>query len=213
MATTCSGSANVVHASEPYVVENVGRHGLVIEKYPPVGAADSFEAMLYLPSAPCERPSVPSHWRGRVIVYALRCENTGAKPWRNDIPPKLREWVVEAQLENPRIQWSLYGGSRGGAWAAILAADASLVWSRVLLVAPYVLPCRDAQPLAGGLQRLGARLHVVCGEADFWLPDIRRFVQDCAIGGTCVIQGFSGLAHEASLREGEELWKSLFSTL
>ena len=169
--------------------------------------------MLYLPSASCERPSIPSHWRGRVIVYALRCENTGAKPWRNDIPPKLREWVVEAQLENPRIQWSLYGGSRGGAWAAMLAADASLVWSRVLLVAPYVLPCRDAQPLSAGLQRLRARLHVVCGEADVWLPATRRFVQDCAIGGTCVIQVFSGLAHEASLREGEVLWKRLFSTL
>ena len=213
VATTCSGSANVVHASEAYVVENVRWHGLIIEKYTPVGAADSFEAMLYLPSASCERPSVPSHWQRNVIVYALRCENTGAKPWRNDIPPKLREWVVEAQLENPRIQWSLYGGSRGGAWAAILAADASLVWSRVLLVAPYVLPCRDAQPPAGGLQRLGERLHVVCGEADFWLPATRRFVQDCAIGGTCVIQVFSGLAHEASLREGEVLWKRLFSTL
>ena len=58
MATTCSGSANVVHASEAYVVENVGRHGLIIEKYTPVGAAGSSEAMLYLPSASCERPSV-----------------------------------------------------------------------------------------------------------------------------------------------------------
>ena len=50
------------------------------------------------------------------------------------------------------------------------------------------------------------------GEAALWLPDIRRFVQDCAIGGTCVIQVFSGLAHEASLRKGEDLWKELFST-
>ena len=111
------------------------------------------------------------------------------------------------------IQWFLYGGSRGGAWAAILAADASLVWSRVLLVAPYVLPCRDAQPLSAGLQRLGARLHVGCGEADQWLPATHRFVRDCAIRGSCVIQVFSGLAHEASLREGEVLWKGLFSTL
>ena len=131
----------------------------------------------------------------------------GVKTLRNDIPPKLREWVVEAQLENPRIQWSLYGGSRGGAWAAILAADASLVWSRVLLVAPYVVPRRDAQPLAGGLQRLGERLHVAVGEADAWLPDTKRFVRHCAIGGTCDIQVLSGLSHEASLREGEELWK------
>ena len=119
---------------------------------------------------------------------------------------------VQAQLENPGIQWSLYGGSRGGAWAAILAADASLVWSRVILVAPYVVPRRDAQPLAGGLQRLGKTLHVAVGEADAWLPAINRFVQYCAIGGTCVIQVFSGLAHEASLREGEELWNRLLST-
>ena len=137
-------------------------HGLIIEEYTPIGAADSLQAMLYLPSTYGERPSIPSHWRGRVIVYALRCENTGAKPWRNDIPPKLREWVVEAQLENPRIQWSLYGGSRGGAWAAILAADASLVWSRVLLVAPYVVPRRSAQPLAGGLQRLEKKITRGC---------------------------------------------------
>ena len=75
------------------------------------------------------------------------------------------------------IQWSLYGGSRGGAWAAILAADASLVWSRVVLVAPYAVPRRDAQPLAGGLQKLGARLHVVVGEADEWVTDVHRFVQ------------------------------------
>ena len=80
-------------------------------------------------------------------------------------------------------------------------------------MAPYVLPCRDAQPLAGGLQRLGEILHVAVGEADEWLPDTNRFVQDCAIGGTCDTQVFSGLAHEASLREGEELWKRLFSTL
>ena len=141
----------------------------------------------------------------------FRWQNIGATPWKNDIPPELREWGEEAQFESPRIHESCFGGSRGTAWAAILAADASLVWSRGLLVAPYVLPCRDAQPLSAGLQRLGARLHVVCGEADFWLPDIRRFVQDCAIGGTCVIQVFSGLAHEASLREGEDLWTRLFS--
>ena len=63
VATTCSGSANVVHASEAYAVENVRWHGLIIEKYTPVGAADSSEAMLYLPSASCERPSIPSHGR------------------------------------------------------------------------------------------------------------------------------------------------------
>ena len=89
VATTCSGSANVVHASEAYVVENVRWHGLIIEKYTPVGVADSLEAMLYLPSTSCERPSIPSHWRGRVIAYAVRCENVGAgKPWMNDTQPQ-----------------------------------------------------------------------------------------------------------------------------
>ena len=111
------------------------------------------------------------------------------------------------------IQWFLYGGSRGGAWAAILAADASLVWSRVLLVAPYVVPRRDAQPMAGGLQRLGKRLHIRVGEADEWLTATDRFVEDCAISGTCDFKVFSGLAHEASLREGGALWKRFFSTL
>ena len=188
-------------------------HGLIIEEYTPIGAADIPEAILYLPSCNGERPSIPSHWRGNVIVYALRCENIGAKPWRNDIPPKLREWVARAQLEHPGIQWSLYGGSRGGAWAAILAADASLQWSRVLLVAPYVVPRRDAQPMAAGLQRLGEILHIRVGEADEWLTATNWFVEDCAISGTCDFQFFSGLAHEASLREGEVLWKRLFSTL
>ena len=52
----------------------------------------------------------------------------------------------EAQNGKPRIKWTLYGGSRGGVWGAILAADARLKWSRVLLVAPYVFK----GPAAGG---------------------------------------------------------------
>ena len=63
-----------------------------------------------------ERPSIPSHWRGKVIET----------PWKNDIPDKLREGVEEAQFGCPWIQWYLYGGSRGRAWAGILAADESL---------------------------------------------------------------------------------------
>ena len=122
-------------------------------------------------------------------------------------PDKLREGVEEAQFGCPWIQWYLYGGSRGGAWAAILAADESLKWSRVILVAPYVVPRRSAQPLAGGLQRLGERLHVAVGAEDEWPAATQSFVQDCAIRDTCVIEVFSGLGHEASLKEGEELWK------
>ena len=143
-------------------MENVGRHGLIIEKYTPVGAADSLEAMLYLPSTYGERPSIPSHWRGKVIVYALRCPKAQGTLWKNDIPDKLREWVEEAQLGCPWIQWYLYGGSRGGALAAILAADESLKWSRVILVVPYVVPRRSAQPLAGGLQRLEKKITRGC---------------------------------------------------
>ena len=216
VATACSGSADVVHTSEPlagWAVETIRWQDLIIEKYAPIGAADSLDALLYLPSASCERPSIKD-FQGRAIIYALRYENAGGgKPWRKDIPPQLREWVAQSQCDNPEIRWYLYGGSRGGAWAAILAADVSLVWSRVLLVAPYVVPRRDAQPMAGGLQSLGKRLHVRVGEADEWLTATNRFVEDCAISGTCDIQVFSGLAHEASLREGEELWKRLFSTL
>ena len=116
---------------------------------------------------------------------------------------------------NVRIQGfncTIYGGSRGGAWAAIFAADVRLVWSRVLLVAPYVVPCRDAQPMAVGLQRLGERLQIRVGQADEWLPATYKFVEDCAISRTCDFQIFSGLAHEASLREREDLWTRAFST-
>ena len=181
--------------------------------YAPIGVADSLDALLHLPSACCERPSIKD-FQGRAIIYAARYENAGGgKPWRKDIPPQLREWVALAQGENPRIQWCLYGGSRGGAWAAILAADVRLVWSQVLLVAPYVVPCRDAQPMAVGLQRLGERLQIRVGQADEWLPATYKFVEDCAISGTCDFQIFSGLAHDASLREGGALWKRLFSTL
>ena len=66
--------------------------------------------------------------------------------------------------------------------------------------------------LYGG-SRGGAWGHVAVGEADEWLSDTRRFVDDCAIASTCVIHVLSGLAHAASLREGEVLWKRLFSTL
>ena len=117
---------------------------------------------------------------------------------------------------NVRIQGfngAFTGEVADGAWVAILAADVRLVWSQVLLVAPYVLPCRDAQPMAVGLQRLGERLQIRVGQADEWLPATYKFVEDCAISGTCDFQIFSGLAHEASLREGEALWKRCFSTL
>ena len=110
-------------------------------------------------------------------------------------------------------QWFLYGGSRGGAWAAIRAADASLVWSRVLLVAPYVVPRRSAGELSDRLPRFGKRLQVAVGEADEWLSATNSFVEYCAIASTSTIHVFSGLAHAASLREGEELWNILFSTL
>ena len=77
------------------------------------------------------------------------------------------------------------------------------------------MPCPVEMPShwREACKNLGQDCTWFLGEADEWLTDVHRFVQDCAIGGTCVIQGFSGLAHEASLREGEELWKSLFSTL
>ena len=45
------------------------------------------------------------------------------------------------------------------------------------------------------------------------LTDTKTFVQECAIGGTCEIQVFSSLGHDASLREGEEFGKYYFSTL
>ena len=67
-------------------------HGLIIEEYTPIGAADRPQAMLYLPSTYGERPSIPSHWRGKVIET----------PWNNDIPDRLRELVegrVAARLQ------------------------------------------------------------------------------------------------------------------
>ena len=58
-------------------------HGLIIEEYTPIGAADRPQAMLYWPSTYGEGPSIPSHWRGKVIETL----------WNNDIPDRLRELV------------------------------------------------------------------------------------------------------------------------
>ena len=182
-------------------------NGLIFDKYTPIGAADILEAILYLPSTNGERPSIPSRWRGKVVIFALQNPSAGGIPWKNDIPDNLWEWVAEAQRGNSRIAWTLYGGSRGGAWGAILAADPRLRWSQVILVAPYVLPRRRDQPLAVGLRRLEKRLRVAFGTADDWLADTRSFVDQCGIRDTCVMEGFSGLKHDASLKEGEELWK------
>ena len=191
-------------------METIHWQDLIIEKYAPIGAADSLDALLHLPSASCERPSIKD-FQGRAIVYALLNENVGGgKPWRKDIPPPLREWVVHAQREGPRIQWYLYGGSRGGAWAATLAAYVRLVWSRVIRVAPYVVPRRDAQPMAGGLQILGEILQVAVGDADEWFDFWKIVVMGCAIARTCEIQVLSGRAHGASLTDGEKLWKIRF---
>ena len=51
---------------------------------------------------------------------------------------------------------------------------------------PAVPKGGSAIPLAGGLQGLGESLHVVVGDKDEWLPDMRRFVCDCAIASICV---------------------------
>ena len=119
----------------------------------------------------------------------------------------------EAQNGKPRIKWTLYGGSRGGVWGAILAADARLTWSRVILVAPYVLPCRREEPPVG-LRRLGERLRVAFGTDDAWLLATQRFLDQCGIRWTCWIEGYSDLNHDAVLKQGEHLlWGTLTSTL
>ena len=188
-------------------------NGLIFDKYTPIGAADIPEAILYLPSCNGERPSIPSHWRGKAVIFALRNPWNGRNPWKKDIPNNLWEWVAEAQGRMSRVAWTLYGGSRGGAWGAILAADARLTWSRVILVAPYVLPCRREEPPVG-LQRLEKRLRVAFGTDDAWLLATQRFLDQCGIRWTSWIEGYSDLNHDAVLKQGEHLlWGTLTSTL
>ena len=86
--------------------------GLIFDKYTPIGAADILEAILYLPSTNGERPSIPSHWRGKVIVYALRCPKAQGTLWKNDIPDRLRE------LDEGRVAARLQGHEALGGVAA-----------------------------------------------------------------------------------------------
>ena len=206
-----------LHASEPLggcEVETFCWKDLVFDKYTPIGVASTREALLFLPSTQGERPTIPSRWRGKVTTFALQPPSAGGISWRNDIPENLGGWVKEVQLLYPEVAWTLYGQSRGGAWGAILADDASLTWSRVFLVAPYVVPRRKEQPPGAGLRQKGKRLRVAFGTEDDNLADTQSFVDQCGIRETCVMEGYSGLNHDASLRQAEEfLWITLSSTL
>ena len=210
--TTCSGSAHAVHAVQGYVVEDVVvegvGYGLRIEKYSPVGAFKTDVAVLYLSSTLGEGPPI-TRFHGIETVYFLQYTNTGRAPWKNDVPLGLLAWVADAQREDTSCRWCVYGESRGAAWAAILAADVKLVWSRVLLVAPYVLPKRCPQDLSVRLPGYGKTVCVAVGEQDTWRPYTDRFLDDCAIRGTCCIQVFPYLGHDESLRRGKEMWPEL----
>ena len=137
--------------------------------------------------------------------------NHGRKPWKNDVPDWLLNWVAAAQRNDVKCTWSLFCFSRGAAWGAILAADVRLNFHRVLLAAPYVLPSYNHGP--GHRMRLTERLplygHNLCiafGTEDPWKPcSLIEGVQQ-----TCIHKVFQGLGHEATLAKCvQEFWSGL----
>ena len=166
--------------------------------------------VLYLASTIGEEAPI-ENFTGNEIVYVPQFTNHGRKPWKNDVPAWLPNWVAAAQKNDAENTWSLFGFSRGAAWGAILAADVRLNFHRVALVAPYVLPSYNHDP--GHRKKLTDRLplyrHNLCiafGTEDTWKP--------CSliegVKRTCSHTVFQGLGHKASLAKGvQELWTGL----
>ena len=68
--------------------------------------ADTQQVVLYLASTDGDEPSV-SDFQGSEIVYVPRFVNHGAKPWKNDIPDWLIDWIMQPQADDASSQWPL----------------------------------------------------------------------------------------------------------
>ena len=111
-----------------------------------------------------------------------------------------------------RKQWSIFGFSRGAAWSTKLAADPTLKFHRVLLVAPYVLPSlseSDKGQIAMRLPLYKEDLMTCFGSRDHWPPS--ELIQQ--IQKTCCNKVFEGMGHEASKVAGAADWGWLSSTV
>lgn len=196
-------------ANPEYFVRHlqVGEHR--IKMHIPIGrGADTKRVVLYLASTQGEEAPT-SAFEGSEIVYAPQVTNHGRKPWKNDVPDWLLNWVAQAQVNDVSCQWCLCGVSRGAAWGAILAADVRLTFRRCLLVAPYVLPsCSDRcrGMLTVRLPTYKKNLCIAFGSADPWQPcNVFQQIQQ-----SCRSRVFEGLGHDESIRQGvQDLWKGL----
>ena len=206
-------TADQPFTSHGYLVRHihVGEH--LINKYIPVNTRTTLNnrttwAVLYLHSTQGEQPPVRA-FQGSEIVYAPQFKSYGRSPWKNNVPDWLLNWVAEAQADDASCQWSLFGFSRGAAWGAILAADVNVRFHRVLLVAPYVLPClsnSDRQKLEMRLPMYKHNLYITFGSTDPWKPC--TLIQ--TIQQNCHNMVFEGLGHEESLaKAAQKLWRGL----
>ena len=198
--------------SSAYSVQHCLVDGNVIKMYFPRDRRpdQTRHVVLYLASTKGEEAPI-ENFTGKEIVYAPQFTNHGRKPWKNDVPDWLLNWVAAAQRNDAKCTWSLFCFSRGAAWGAILAADVRLNFHRVLLAAPYVLPSYNHDP--GHRMRLTERLplygHNLCiafGTEDPWKPC--SLIED--VQRTCIHQVFQGLGHEATLAKCvQEFWNEL----
>jgi pimeloyl-ACP methyl ester carboxylesterase len=117
--------------------------------------------VLYLPSTKLEEPCV-NDFLGGEMVYVPQVKNSGT-PWKNDFPNWLPGWVARMQHCRPRVVWSVFGFSRGAAWAAEIATEPGLKFHSVVLVAPYVLP-RHSAPLGSPKTQVQTRLETMLPE-------------------------------------------------
>ena len=84
-----------------------------------------------------------------------------------------------------------------------LAAEVALTFHRIILVAPYVLPCCSDVVRGKMITRLpmyGHNLVFAYGENDPWPPC--NFIQEIRLQCHSIV--FSGVGHEASLAKGLE---------
>ena len=159
--------------------------------------------VVYLPSTTLEAPRSDLARDAHATVVCPVIERASRKPWKQQLPEWVCEWVSHTQTQWRGRAWSLMGFSRGASWGLRLVAclyARELFFDRVLLVAPFLAPCWDEQLVADVKaalldERVGRRTTLVWGELDHWqepqLWALRGAVMD--------VQRIPGVDHEGSL--------------
>jgi len=136
--------------------------------------------VFYLPSTFCEQPK-ESWFQGHEIVVSPQVAMPKSRyPWRQEMP----EWIVELFVhlqkeyalrctqEHSSLHFGLVGFSRGASWGLRIATESQLTFSKVLLLAPYVLPMYKAESWSG-VPTIPTKLRdivmVIWGTQDPWL--------------------------------------------